>query len=251
MSDPLPSASPPEGDIAVAIARHTHATTTTLTRVLAATSAAFEEPRASNPELALHHLTYLVETLLGAAAGGVIGRVVAATVRSLGRDVGPSMESRLREALRHIGPGRTAPRAGTLTASLPTFSPKAARPLVDELNARLYPRLARATRDHQEVLARIASAIPGDRVASFATTLRSLDADPMLAHLWGEHLAIGWACYTAAVASEPDTAPVFPPDLEATAASSTWLTWLRRVRGEAVSAKPAAAPSGDYIMAVH
>jgi len=255
---PSPPATSPSSVAAVghdtadsAISRHVTVTTTILTRVLAATVDRFDEPRTPNPELALHQLGYLVETLLGAAAGAVIGRVASATLRSLGREVGPALEQQLRTALRRIGPGRHHATTGALTQVLDAFGDDSTtRPLADELEVRLHRRLARASRDHHDVLTRIATAVPAERTAAFASAVASLDDDPMLAHLWSEHLVIAWHCYAAAVSSTRDAAPAIPPALAATVSCETWLAWLRRVRGERPAARPAAPPSGDYIMAV-
>jgi hypothetical protein len=234
-----------------AIARHVEVTTAVLTRVLATTLGGFAEPRTQNPELAMHRLGYLVETLVGAAAGAVIGRVTSATLRSLGREVAPALEQQLRAALRRIGPGQTIQGAEALTPALPAFvDSSTARPFTEELAVRLHRRLAHASRDHREVLTRIASAVPAARTATFLATLASLDDDPMLAHLWAEHLVIAWQCYAAAISDALDAVPAIPPALASTASCETWRTWLRRVRGERVAAKPVAAPSGDYIMAV-
>jgi len=234
-----------------AIARHVGVTTAVLAHVLATTIGGLEEPRTQNPELAMHRLGYLVETLAGAAAGAVIGRVTSATLRSLGRELAPEVEQRLRAALRRIGPGQNTGRAEPLTPALPAFvDSSTARPFSEELGVRLHRRLAYAGRDHHAVLTQIASAVPAARTATFLATLAALDEDPMLAHLWSEHLLIAWQCYAAAISDARDAAPAIPPALAATASCETWRAWLRRVRGERIAAKPAAAPSGDYIMAV-
>jgi hypothetical protein len=234
-----------------AIARHVGVTTAVLAHVLATTLGDFEEPRTQNPELAMHRLGYLVETLVGAAAGAVIGRVASATLRSLGREVAPALENQLRAALRRIGPGQKTQSAEALTPELPAFvDSSTARPFAEELAVRLHRRLAHASRDHHQVLIRIASAVPAERTATFLATLASLDEDPMLAHLWSEHLLIAWQCYAAAISDAHDAVPAIPPALASTASCETWRAWLRRVRGERITAKPVAAPSGDYIMAV-
>jgi len=242
-----------------AISRHVTVTTAILTRVLAATVDTFDEPRTPNPEIAMHRLGYLVETLLGAAAGAVIGRVASAMLRGFGREVVPTLEQRLRAALLRIGPGRrnratgavTAVRAEVLGEALAAFGDSStARPLADELGVRVHRRLAHASRDHRDVLTHIATAVPAERTAAFTSAVASLDDDPMLAHLWSEHLVIAWRCYTAAISSTRDAAPAIPPALAATASCETWLAWLRRVRGERPEARPVAPPSGDYIMAV-
>jgi hypothetical protein len=234
-----------------AIARHVGVTTAVLAHVLATTLGGFEEPRTRNPELAMHRLGYLVETLVGAAAGAVIGRVASATLRSLGREVAPVLEHRLRAALRRIGPGQKPQSAEALTPELPAFvDSSTARPFAEELAVRLHRRLAHASRDHHQVLTQIASVVPAERTATFLATLTSLDEDPMLAHLWSEHLLIAWQCYAAAICDAHDAVPAIPPALASTASCETWRAWLRRVRGERIAAKPVAAPSGDYIMAV-
>jgi hypothetical protein len=234
-----------------AIARHVGVTTAVLAHVLATAVSGFEEPRTQNPELAMHRLGYLVETLVGAAAGAVIGRVTSATQRSLGREVAPVLENRLRAALRRIGPGQKARSAEALTPALPAFvDSSTARPFAEELAVRLHRRLAHASRDHDEVLTQLASAVPAERTATFLATLAALDEDPMLAHLWSEHLLIAWPCYAAAISDARHAIPAIPPALASTASCETWRAWLRRVRGERPAAEPVAAPSGDYIMAV-
>ena len=227
-----------------AIARHVGVTTAVLADVLATTLDGFAEPRTQDPELAMRRLGYLVETLVGAAAGAVIGRVTSATLRSLGSEVAPVLENQLRAALRRIGPGQKTQSAEALTPELPAFvDSSTARPFAEELAVRLHRRLAHASRDHHQVLTRIASAVPAERAATFLATLASLDEDPMLAHLWSEHLLIAWQCYAAAISDAHDAVPAIPPALASSASCETWRAWLRRVRGERVAAE--AVASGD------
>ena len=236
--------------LSASLSRHVAVTTTILADVLAQVAATLDEPRTSNPELALQYLGYLVETLLGAAAGAVIGRVASAALRGSGRDATTTIHQRLRAALRHIGPGRQARGGDALTEHEPVFTQAAsARPLVHELAVRLHGRLAGASRDHHAALIALATAVPAERTTGFTAELAGLDADPMLAHLWTEHLGIAWRHFAAAVANVRDATPLIPPALATTGSCETWRIWLARVRGERV-AKPAAAPSGDYIMAV-
>jgi hypothetical protein len=233
---------------AIAIDRHVTATSATLARVLAATIDSLDEPRAANPELALHHLGYLVETLLGVAVGGVVGRIVSAVLRSLGSDVGYRLELRLREALLCIGPGSETSLTGA-PAPAPSSFAKAAtsRRLVDELGTRLRPRLAHASRAHRAVLARIASAVPAARTLAFTSSLALLEDDPMLSRIWSEHLTVAWRYYAFAVTNARDGEPELPPELARGTSRDTWRAWLQRVRGEA---EPAAPHRNDYIMTV-
>lgn len=243
LSSPPPFTTP--GDrLALAIDRHVTATSTTLARVLATAVASFDEPGPRDPARALHHLSYLIETLLGVAAGGVIGRVVSAVLRGLGPDAGFAFEIPLRDALRRVGPGNRR-RVITLTPAAAFLQDAAARPLVDELGARLYPRLAHAGRDHRAILTQLAAAIPAARAEGFASTLAALDDDPMLASLWSEHLQVAWRHY--AVAGVADSEPELPPELAGVPACETWRAWLRRVRGEAPPPEPR---NGEYITAI-
>jgi hypothetical protein len=246
---PLAVPEPDPASLDTALHHHVAVTTAILADVLVATTATLDEPRTASPELALHYLGYLVETLLGAAAGAVIGRVVTTAVRGAGRDVHAALADRLRAALRRIGPGRPL-AGGALSERWSAFEHTASeRPLVHELGVRLHERLADASRDHHAVLTQLAAALPADRRPGFAATLAALDADPMLGHLWTEHLGIAWRHYAAAVSNVRDAIPLIPPALATTASCATWRTWLSRVRGERV-ARPAVAPSSDYIMAV-
>jgi hypothetical protein len=239
------------GDVTAAIDRYVATTTDLLGRVLATTLAAFEQPIAPDPAIALARLSYLVETLLGVAAGGVIGSAITEVLRQLSKDLSPAIRRTLRDALRRIGPARPAPDASALSAVLPSFiADPAARPLVDELGARLHARIARASRDHHHVLISCASAIPAASASSFAATLAQLDTDPMLEHLWAEHLRVAWCHYAAAIAQDRDAAPALPPELATSTACKTWHAWLSRIRGEREQAKPERAPSSEYIMAV-
>jgi hypothetical protein len=239
------------GDIPAAIDRYVATTTDRLGRVLAATLAGFDQPIATDPAVALARLGYLVETLLGVAAGAVIGGAITEVLRHLSKDLAPAIRRTLRDALQRIGPARPAPDTGPLSTVLPSFlADPAARPLVDQLGARLHARIARASRDHAHVLLSCASAIPAASAAQFAATLAELDADPMLEHLWTEHLRVAWSHYAAAIAQDRDAAPALPSELASSTACRTWHAWLARIRGAREQLEPARAPSSEYIMAV-
>ncbi len=237
-------------EAALAIDRYLTFTTTTLHRVLASTVASLVEPRAADPGLAMRHLGCLVETLVGAAAGAVIGQVVSAVLQVIGRDARPALEARLREALWRIGPRGGAPRRPSLHAVPPFVADAAARPLVDELGARLHPRLATARAEHQSVLLRVATAIPAEPATTLTSTLAQLHDDILVAHVWSEHLRIAWWAYAAAVSSMRDAAASVPPALASSMCCATWQTWLRLVRGERPERAAVTPAPGEYIMAV-
>lgn len=248
----MPVASPPpiSEPVALAIARHVAATTDTLIHAFAITRTSLDEPRAADPERALRQLGYLVETLVGAAAGAVIGQATRAVARDI-RAAGPAIAPRLHRALRALGPGSHGDSDAALTAFAPPSARRStAQPLLDELDTRVHHRLSLASRDHHSVLIQLATGMPAED-ARLASQLAALDRDPMLAQHWTEHLVLAWSCYAVAVSGVRNAAPAIPPALAATAACRTWLTWLARVRGER-GERPlqVAAPSGDYIMAV-
>lgn len=234
--------------VALAIERHVAATSAILARVLIDTARSLDEPRAPDPARSLLLLATLVEMLLGTAAGCVIGRVVTATLRGLGDDVSYRLEIPLREALRHIGPGQASAPASVLGLTPLAFTTgTGARPLIDELAARLHLRLGQASADHRTVLIQLATSLPADRARSFASTLASLDDDSMLSWLWADHLTVAWRYYAIAAGNQQDAEPALPPALAGSSISTTWRAWLRRVRGEPSPAAPRAA---DYIMAI-
>lgn len=251
-ADPADVADLADVRIAAAIDRHVAATSAALSQQLAATLPALAEPRAADPTHALRLLGYLVETLLGVATGSVVGQVVSSVLRGLGSDVGFALELRLREALRRIGPRSDArvDVADLARARSPFVIDAATRPLVDELGACLYPRLARAGHDHGTVLTRLSTAVPAARMATFLSTLELVERDRLLSSLWSEHLQIAWRFYTAAVSGASE--PALPSDLATSAASETWRAWLRRVRPDLPPVPPVASAvaDGEYIMAV-
>lgn len=237
--------------MAGALDRHIATTAAVFHRGLVTTLAAFDEPRAARADLAFRRLGYLVETLLGVAAGCVIGSVITEIRRGVGSYLVPAVGRKLREVLPRIGASRAAWQGAALTMALPAFLIDAeTRPLVDELGMRLHARLAHASRDHHLLLLSCASAMPAENLPGFAASLARLEHDPMLEQQWTEHLRVAWCHYAAAVADAHDATPVVPRELATSTVCKTWQTWLARIRGAPAKVVDRPAPAGDYIMAV-
>ncbi len=174
----------------------------TFERVLAEQVPALREPVAARPERALKIVGLVVETIAGLAVGVVAGEVERATRLWFGANAAAEILDRF-----------TAP-LGSRIDQPPRFLADAdARPLVDELGARLRPRMRHTAAD----IARIVARMPAEYDAMCAQLRETSLLDERLR----DELATGWACACAAIEGPP------LPAIQSARSRALWQKWSR------------------------
>jgi hypothetical protein len=105
------------------------------------------------------------------------------------------------------------------------------RPMVEALVAALQMRLCLAARHARRVLLGVAATIAKHAPERGARFLQALDrmADPAIAAVFGDQLALGWQHFAAVVGGRPD--PEIPDEPRWQRGRALWSAWSRRVRG--------------------
>ncbi len=228
-----PALDPPlDPALDLALDRYVISTSSVLIRVLGERCRAFTEPRTSSPHAA-RRLGFLVETLLGVAAGAVLGQVLGVARGALGREVSDRLARRLPEAMRQLGQPVDAAPSGALLPVRPVLLmlDPVPRPLVETLWLQLHGRLSGARTHHRHLLQQMAAALPLERATSLAAVLGPLHRTTTLAEVWSRHLELAWRFFALAAREDRAVEPELPPELAAGAAADAWRAWLRRARG--------------------
>lgn len=210
------------------IERYVAATFARYEQVLVATIPTFDEPRISEPDLALKRLRYLVETLAGFAVGATVGAVA----REARRGFTLELHGRIDQLLGRIT--REGSLAVATTELVPPlrFLSDSKRPLLDALGSQLLARLTQSipeTRTHvSSIHAEIMRTVPS-RLPQLASVLERLAADSALADAFSGQLASGWQCYLASVSERRPAAPSVAEKRERD--EEPWRAWARRIEG--------------------
>jgi hypothetical protein len=201
------------------------------------------EPRADDPDRAVHLLGCFVETVVGFALGAIGNHVITAVRRWFGDEGVRSLRRALQgwPVQRKIVPGWS------------TSVRDPARPLVGELRARMHVRVCHAGADIEALVAAVRAVDPREparardpRVrATTAALLALLATTDGLASRISDELVFGWRVYAAAIAA--DRAPSFAG--RPASSRALWQAWLAQLAATPASPRNAPEQAG-YIMLV-
>ncbi len=166
------------------------------------------EPLAVRPEKAFQIIGLVVETIAGFAIGSVAGELARGVRRWFGAE-GETLATFVRS---HVPPG---PRARPFAIACRFLADAETRPLVDELGARLQPRLRLATTEIRALVEGIV-----ERVADPSAMFDRLIAESMFGDQLAETIDHGWRCACAAIEDAP------MPELAGSSRSrALWHAW--------------------------
>jgi hypothetical protein len=204
-------------------------------RVLMRLIPTLEEPRVSDPDLALKRLGFLVETFAGFAVGAAIRPVARSTRSGFGEEVRGRV-ALLLGRLRHA----ELPAVSASALDPPRFLRDLDRPLLDALGARLLVRLCQSIPQTRACIAAIhaeVARITPAQLPAFADSLVQLATDDAPALAFSDQLASGWRHYGASLSARRPGGP--PEAKRAEDEHALWPVWTRRLGGRAAPVVPA------------